>query len=107
MAVQHHDPRLLRRLQEVVVVQMVGEGVRRGRIAVWRSEVREGVHAGHTAGQRRSGVEGGEGIVAVLGGGVTEALRKGVRLDLQFGDLKWEKKLFFHKCLGVFSEVKQ
>ncbi len=93
MAVQHHDPRLLRRLQEVVVVQMVGEGVRRGRTAAAarRSEVREGVHAGHAAGQRRSGVEGGEGIVSVLGGGVSEALRKGVRLDLQFGDLKWEK----------------
>ncbi len=73
---------------------MVGEGVRRGRIAAWRSEVREGVHAGHAAGQRRSGVEGGEGIVSVLGGGVPEALRKGVRLDLQFGDLKWENTLF-------------
>lgn len=45
MAVEHHDTRLLRRLQDVVVVQVV--------VGQWRRrlpQVGEGVLAGHAAG---------------------------------------------------------
>ena len=94
MSIEHHDPRLLRRLQDIVVVQeVVVVGGQVGRATA--PQVGEGVQARHTPGQRRPRVEGGEGVIAVLGGGVAESLGERIRLDLQFGDLKTEKK----RCL--------
>ncbi len=100
MAVEHHQPRLLGCLHEIVVVQRVGR--ERGSSAR-RPQVGEGVHAGHPAGEWRPAVEGGERLVAVLGGGVPETLSKRVGLDLQLGNLK--ASIGYETCTYVNSGI--